>query len=81
MFYETRLCNAMTYVFKGHVKIVKIYMEKFTVSVLNRLKIMCFFVKSNYIHKPNVIFDETVTKLVTKLTKCFFSISEPCKLR
>ena len=45
MFYETRLCNAMTYVFKGHVKIVKIYMEKFTVSVLNRLKIMYFFCK------------------------------------
>ena len=30
------------YVFKGHVKIVKIYMAKFNVSILNRLKIMVF---------------------------------------
>ena len=39
---EIRLCNLMTYVFKGHVKIVKIYMVKFDASVLNRLKIMRF---------------------------------------
>ena len=39
---EIRLCNLMTYVFKGHVKIVKIYMVKFDISVLNRLKIMRF---------------------------------------
>ena len=38
--------NIMTYVFKGHVKIVKIYMlkmVKFNVSVLNSLKM--FFCK------------------------------------
>ena len=32
----------MTYVFKDHVKIVKIYMVKFNVSILNRLKTMFF---------------------------------------
>ena len=42
IFLEIRLRNLMTYVFKGHVKIVKIYMVKFNVSNLNRLKIMGF---------------------------------------
>ena len=37
-----RLRNLTTYVFKGHVKMVKIYMLKFNVSILNRLKIMGF---------------------------------------
>ena len=69
MFIEIRLCNLMTYVFKGHVKIVKIYMAKFNVSILNRLKIMAFFVNTKYIHKHNVIFNKTVTELVTILTK------------
>ena len=40
MFIEISLCNLMTHVFKGHVKIVKEYMVKFNLSVLNRLKIM-----------------------------------------
>ena len=39
---EIRLCNLMTYAFKGHVKIVKIYLVKFNVSVLNKLQIMVF---------------------------------------
>ena len=42
MFIEVRLCNLTKYVFKGHVKIVKIYMANFHVSILNRLKIMGF---------------------------------------
>ena len=42
MFIEIRLCNPMTYIFKGHVKIIKIYMVKFNVSILNRLKIIFF---------------------------------------
>ena len=42
MFIEIRLCNSVTNVFKGHVKIIKIYMVKFIVSLLNRLKIMVF---------------------------------------
>ena len=42
MLIEVRLNNLTTYVFKGHVKIVKIYMVKFNVSILNRLKIMGF---------------------------------------
>ena len=29
MFSEITLCNSMTYVFKEHVKIIKIYMVKF----------------------------------------------------
>ena len=37
---EIRLRNLITYVFKGYVKIIKIDMVKFHVSVLNRLKIM-----------------------------------------
>ena len=40
IFIEIRLHNLITYVFKRHVKIVKIYMVKFNVSVLNRLKMM-----------------------------------------
>ena len=70
MFIEIRLCNPMTYIFKGHIKIVKIYMVKFDVSMLNRLK--GFFVNTKYTDKHNVIFDKTVTKLVTILTKCFY---------
>ena len=55
MFIEIRLCNPVTYNFKGHVKFVEIYMVKFNVSVLNRLKIMGFFVNAKYIRKYNVI--------------------------
>ena len=55
----------MTYVFKGHVKIAKTYMVKYT----------------KYIHKYNVILSKTVTKLVTTLTNAFFfSIFEPDEL-
>ena len=45
MFIEVKLCNLTTYVFKGHVQFVKIYMVKFDVSILNKLKIMGFFCK------------------------------------
>ena len=43
IFIEIGSCNLMTYDFKGHAKIVKIYMMKFNVSVFNRFKIMVFF--------------------------------------
>ena len=79
IFIEIRLCNGMTHV-KGYVKIVKIYMVQFNVSILKRLKIMGFLANTKYIHRCNVILNKTVTKLVTILTKCFFSISEPYKL-
>ena len=52
----------------------------FLKSMSKSLKYTCFFVNAKLIHKHNAIFDNTVTKLVTILTKCFFSISEPCKL-
>ena len=55
MFIEIRLCNTMTYIFTAHVKIIKIYMVKFNISILNRLKIMAYFVNGKYIHKHNVI--------------------------
>ena len=58
--------------FKGHVKIVKIYMVKLNVSALNRLKITFFFLIIKYIHEHNLILNKTLTKLVTILTKCFF---------
>ena len=61
MFIEIRLCNPMMYIFKEDVKIVKIYIVKFNVSILNRLKVMVFFVNTKYIHKHNVIFNKTVT--------------------
>ena len=73
MFIEIRLCCIFL---KGVTK----SLVKFNVSTLNRLKIMGFFVNTKYIHKHNVIFDKTVTKPVTILTKCCFSISEPYKL-
>ena len=60
MFIENRLCNPIT-----HVKIVEIHMVKFNVSFLNRLKMMGFFVNARYIHKCNVILNETVTTLFT----------------
>ena len=72
MFIETKLCNRMTYVFKGHVNIVKIYKVKFNVSVLKRLKNNGFLGNTKYTHKYNVILNKTVTKLVTILTKRFF---------
>ena len=77
MFIKIRLCNPITYDFKGHVKILEIYMVKFNVSILNRLKIMGFFVNAKYIHLCNVILNETVTKLLTILTKCFFPYLNP----
>ena len=48
---EIRLCNPMTYIFKGRVKIVKMYMAKFNVAILNRLKIIGFFANTKDIHK------------------------------
>ena len=77
MFIEVGLCNLTTYVFKGHVKIVKIYMVKFNASMLNRFKIMFFFVNTKQMHKQNVIFNKTVTKIVTILTKCFLPYLNP----
>ena len=77
MFIGIGLCNPMTYVFKRHMKIVKIYLVKFNVSILNRLKIMVFFANSKCIHKPDVIFNKTVTKLVTILAKSFFPYLNP----
>ena len=73
---EMRVCNRMTYIFKDHIKIVKIYMVKFNVSILNRLKTI-FFVNTKYIHKCNVSLNKTVTKLCIILTKCFFSYLNP----
>ena len=42
MFIEIRLCIPMTHIFKGDFKVVKVYMVKFNVSILNRLEIMVF---------------------------------------
>ena len=53
MFIEIRLRNPMTYDFKGHVKIVGIYMVKFNVSILNRFKIMGNKVNAKYNNKVN----------------------------
>ena len=47
-------------------------MVKFNVSILNRLEIIVFFVNRKYIHKHNVIFNKTITKLVTILKKYIF---------
>ena len=71
---DIRFCNPVTYDFKGHVKIVEIYMVKFSVSILNKFKIMGFFVNAiiMYIHNHNAILHKTVTKLFSILTKCFF---------
>ena len=77
MFIEVGVCNLTAYVFKGHVKIVKIYMVKFNASMLNRLKIMFFFVNAKQMHKHNVIFNKTLTKIVTIFTKCFLSYLNP----
>ena len=41
---------------------LKICMMKFNVSVLNRLKIMGFFVNTKKIHKHSIIFNKTVVK-------------------
>ena len=70
MFTEIRLCNPMTYFLKDMLK--SLYMVKFKVSYLNRLKIIKFCVHVKYMNKPNIIFNKTVTKLVTILTTCFF---------
>ena len=40
MFIEIRLYN-LTHVFKGHFNFAKIYLVKFDVSILNRLKVKC----------------------------------------
>ena len=57
MLIEIRLCNPVTYIFKGDVKIFKICMVKFNVSISNRLKIIKKKKKNaTYIHEHNVIF-------------------------
>ena len=76
MFIEVRLCYLTTYVFKEYVKMIKIFMVKFNVSILNRLKIV-FFVNTKQIHKHNVILNKRVMKLVTILAKCFFPYLSP----
>ena len=38
MFIERRICNLL-FAFKGHIKFAKIYMVKFNVSILNKLRI------------------------------------------
>ena len=43
MFIKIRLCNRMTYVLKGHIKIIEIYMVKFNVLILKRRKIKAFW--------------------------------------
>ena len=43
MLVEIRLCN-LTYAFKGDVKFAKMYMVKFIVSILNRLKILSKYI-------------------------------------
>ena len=63
--------------FKGHVKIVKICMVKFNVSVSNRPKITVFFLIIKHMHEQNNSFNRTLTKLVTILTKCFFPYLNP----
>ena len=77
LFIEIRLCNPMTYNFKSYFKTVEIYILKFNVSVLNRFKITGFFVNANYIRKYNVIWNKTVTKIFTILTKCFSPYLNP----
>ena len=53
------------------------YVVKFNVLILNRLKVMVFVVNTEYILKCNVIFNKTVTKLVSILTKCSFPYLNP----
>ena len=54
---EIRLCNPATYVFKGHVNLCKIYMVKFNVSILNRLKIMGYLLNpTNYLKMKQIVF-------------------------
>ena len=52
-------------------------MVKFNVPVLKRLKII--FVNTKHVHKHSVIFNKTVTKLVTIFTKCFFPYLNPTR--
>ena len=66
--------------FKDHAKIVKVYMVKFNVSFLDRLKTMILFVNTKYIYKYNVSLNKTASKLCAILRKCFFPISEQYKL-
>ena len=44
IFIKIRLHNPIRYVFEEHIRIVNIDMVNFNVSILNRLKIMGFFV-------------------------------------
>ena len=69
--------QSKTYNFKGHVKIVEIYMVKFNVSILHRFKIIGLFVNAKYIHNYNVILNKTVTELFTILTNFFFPYLHP----
>ena len=65
----------MKYIFKEHVKIVKINMAKF-VKFLHRLKIIgCYKYKVNGLN--NVIFNKIDTRLFTILKKCLLPNLNP----
>ena len=61
----------MTYTFKGHVKIAKIYMVKFNVTVSNRPKIWGFE-RCKVKTYNNVICKKPVAKFFTILRKWVF---------
>ena len=71
MFIEIGLCNPMTYDFKEHAKMVEIYMVKFNVLTLNRLKMMGFIVICHFKKNCNQTFHY--------FNKIFFFISEHYK--
>ena len=59
-------------IFKDHVKIVKIYMVKIGVAILNRRKIMGFLqIKGTYI-RTAFTFNKIVAKLLNILKKNIF---------
>ena len=68
--------------FKGHVKIVEIYMVKSNISVLNRLKIMVLFVNRyreiqrpvawNWLTYTELSFWKTIRMIFLKVVGCHF---------
>ena len=67
----------MKYTFLEYVKITKIYMVNFNVTIFNRLKIMVLFANGRF---NNAIFKKTVNQTFHYFEKMSFTKSESCKL-
>lgn len=65
------------HIFKGYVKILKIYLVKFNITTFQWPKNNGVFINKMLVHINKCILNKTVTKLFTIFNKCFLPILNP----